>query len=130
VILVKKKASDGSDQRFALKAMKKCHIISCCSVTYAVTEKEALVLASGHPFITTLYSCFQTKVIFNFFEPASYFQRVINTEIYHQYENVMFRRICKITKMDYDPHHICLAVHLSVCVEQLSSNWTNFFFLT
>jgi novel protein kinase C epsilon type len=66
VILVKKKVSDGSDQHFALKVMKKAHIVSCCRVTHTVAEKEALVLASGHPFITTLYSCFQTKVIFNF----------------------------------------------------------------
>jgi hypothetical protein len=66
VILAKKKASEKSDERFAVKVMKKSHIINCCSVTYTVTEKEALVLASGHPFITTLYSCFQTKVIFNF----------------------------------------------------------------
>ena len=66
VILAKKKSPDGYDQRFAIKVMKKSHIISCCSVTCTVSEKEALVLASGHPFITTLYSCFQTKVIFNF----------------------------------------------------------------
>ena len=66
MLLVKKKVSGGNGRRFAMKALKKCHIISCCSVTYTVTEKEALVLASGHPFITTLYSCFQTKVIFNF----------------------------------------------------------------
>jgi len=66
VILVKKKASDGTDQRFAMKVMKKSHIVSCCSVTYTVTEKEALVLASSHPFIMTLYLCFQTKVILNF----------------------------------------------------------------
>ena len=67
VILAKKKSSDGREQRFAIKVLKKSHIVSCCSVTYVVTEKEALVLASGHPFITTLYSCFQTKVILNFF---------------------------------------------------------------
>ena len=66
MVLVKKKASDGTDQRLAVKVLKKSHIISCCSVTYTVTEKQALVLACGHPFITTLYSCFQTKVIFNF----------------------------------------------------------------
>jgi novel protein kinase C epsilon type len=66
VLLVKKKVSDGSDRRFAMKVLKKSDIISCCSVTYTVTEKQALVLASGHPFITTLFSCFQTKVIFNF----------------------------------------------------------------
>ena len=62
----KKKASDGTDQRFAVKVMKQSHLISCCSVTYTISEKEALILASGQPFITTLYSCFQTKVIFNF----------------------------------------------------------------
>jgi len=63
---VKKKASNESDQRFAMKVVKKSHVIDCCSVTCTIAEKEALVLASGHPFITTLYSCFQTEVIFNF----------------------------------------------------------------
>ena len=58
---------------------------------------------------------------FQFFEAASYFQRVINSEIYHQYENVMFRCICKIWKMCYELHHVCLAVHLSVCL----SVWNN-----
>jgi hypothetical protein len=67
VILVKKKTSDGCDQHFALKAMKKSHIISCSSVSYSIAEKQAFVLASGHPFIMALYLCFQTKVIFNFF---------------------------------------------------------------
>jgi hypothetical protein len=66
VVLVKKKASDGSDQRFAIKVMKKSHIINCSSVSYTIAEKEALVLASGHLFIMTLYLCFQTKVFFNF----------------------------------------------------------------
>ena len=66
MVLVKMIASDGSDQRFAIKVMKKSHIISCCNVSSTVTEKEALVLASGHQFIMTLYSSFQTKVIFNF----------------------------------------------------------------
>jgi novel protein kinase C epsilon type len=66
VILAKKKESDGSDQRFAIKVLKKCSIVSCSSVSSTVTEKEFLVLASGHPFITTLHSCFQTEVIFNF----------------------------------------------------------------
>ena len=65
MILVKKKSSDGTNQCFAIKVMKRSHIVSCCSATYTITEKEALVLASGHPFIMTLYSCFQTKLIFN-----------------------------------------------------------------
>jgi len=51
VILVKKKPSDGLDQHFAIKGLKKSHIISCCSVTYTVAEKEALVLAFGHPLL-------------------------------------------------------------------------------
>ena len=59
VVLVKKKGSDGSEQRFAMKAIKKSHIISCCSASYTVCEKEALVLASDHPFITTLHWCFR-----------------------------------------------------------------------
>jgi len=63
---MKKKASNEYDQHFAMKALKKSHFINCCSVTYTVAEKEVLVPASGHPFIMTLYSCFQTEVIFNF----------------------------------------------------------------
>ena len=63
MILARKRATD---QCFAVKILKKRHIISCCSVSYTIIEKEALVLTSGHAFITTLYSCFQTKVIFNF----------------------------------------------------------------
>ena len=65
VLLAKKKRSDGCDQHFAIKALKKANIMSLGSVKYVVTEKEALVLASGHPFVTTMYSCFQTRVIFN-----------------------------------------------------------------
>jgi hypothetical protein len=60
------KASDGSDQPFAIKDMKKSHITSCCNVSSNITEKEALALASGHPFIMTLYSCFQKEAIFSF----------------------------------------------------------------
>jgi hypothetical protein len=47
VILVKKKASDGSDQHSAINVMKKSHIVSSCSVTYTVAVKEPLVLDSG-----------------------------------------------------------------------------------
>ena len=65
VILAKKNRSDGCDQHFALKVLKKANIMSSGSLKYAVTEKEALVLASGHPFVTTMYSCFQTRVISN-----------------------------------------------------------------
>jgi hypothetical protein len=53
----------------------------------------------------------------NFFEPASYFQRGINTEIYHQFENVMFRCICKNCKNGLWASsclHGCSSVCLSV----------------
>ena len=62
MILVKKKPSHGFDQCLDIKVLKKSHIISCCSVTYTVNEKKALVLASGHPFITRLYPLLPNKV--------------------------------------------------------------------
>jgi serine/threonine protein kinase len=73
VVLVRKKAPDGTGLHFAMKVVKKSHINNCGNMSYTVSEKEALVLASGHPFITTLYACFQTQVIFELFEPGSYF---------------------------------------------------------
>ena len=130
VILAKKNRSDGCDQHFALKVLKKANIMSSGSLKYAVTEKEALVLASGSSICYNNVLVLPNKGNFQFIEPASYFQRVINTEIYHQFENVMCRCICKIAKMDYELHHVWLSVYLSVClsvcVEQLSSHWTLF----
>ena len=64
VILAKSKRSDGCDQHYAIKALKKANM-RLGNVTYTTTEKEALVLASGHQFVTTMYSCFQTRVILN-----------------------------------------------------------------
>jgi len=58
VILVRKKPSYGSNQHFAMKVLEKSDIVS---ITNTIIEKEALILASGHPFITTLFACFQTK---------------------------------------------------------------------
>ena len=66
VILVKRKTADECDQHFAVKVVKKSDVIDSCSVAYAIIEKEAMAIASGHPFVTTLYTCFQTKVICNF----------------------------------------------------------------
>jgi len=60
------KATNGSDQHIAIKVMKKSHIITYCNVSCNVTEKEALILSLVHPFIMTLYLCFQTKVILIF----------------------------------------------------------------
>ena len=60
VVLAKGKLPAGSEQLYAIKAMKKRNIIAYnfCNI---MTEKEAFMLTSGHPFITTLYSCFQNK---------------------------------------------------------------------
>jgi serine/threonine protein kinase len=69
VLLAKKAALDGSEQLVAIKMLKKAHIINCCNVSSTITEKQSLILASEHPFVTTLYSCFQMKVIFNFLNP-------------------------------------------------------------
>ena len=66
VILAKKPAVDGTHQLFAVKVLKKAGIIDRCNVPSVITEKQCLILASKHKFVTTLYSCFQTKVIFNF----------------------------------------------------------------
>jgi serine/threonine protein kinase len=88
VLLAKKKESDGSDERYAIKVLKK----SKCSVSNTVIEKEALILASGHPFITTLYSCFQTKVFLN-----------------------VLSLLCILQNRENGFHDVCLAVHLLVC---------------
>ena len=126
VILVKKKASDGNDERFSHEGAEEVphhHLLQ--------RDLHDQRKGSFGPCIRT--SIYYNAVLvlpnkgnFQFFERASYFQRVINTEIYHQFENVLFRCICKIAKMDYELHHVYLAVHLSVCVEQFCSHWTLF----
>jgi novel protein kinase C epsilon type len=77
VLLAEKKSLDGARELYAVKMLKKTHV----SASNVTTEKEVLVLTSGHPFITSLHSCFQTKVIFNFSDLLCIF-KVINTEIY------------------------------------------------
>jgi novel protein kinase C epsilon type len=81
VLLAKKKSLDGARELYALKMLKKTHVVSDSNVSFMTTEKEVLILMSGHPFITTLHYCFQTKVIFNFSD-LLYIFKVINTEIY------------------------------------------------
>jgi hypothetical protein len=61
VVLAKNKSPDGSDQLCAFMVVKKAHVISDCIVRHAITEKEALILASGHSFITSFHSCFQKE---------------------------------------------------------------------
>ena len=65
MVLARRKAPEGHDQLVAIKALRKANIISCGNVSLTITEKEALILASAHPFVTTLYGCFQTKVSLN-----------------------------------------------------------------
>jgi serine/threonine protein kinase len=60
VVLAKGKLPGGPEQLYALKALKKRSITSS-SMCEIMAEKQALMLTSGHPFITTLYSGFQNK---------------------------------------------------------------------
>ena len=67
VDLARGKLPGAPERLYALKALKKRDITSS-NICDIVTEKEALMLTSGHPFITTLYSCFQNKVRLNFLD--------------------------------------------------------------
>ena len=58
VVLTKGKLPGGSEQLYAIKALKKRSITSS-TICEIMAEKEAFMLTSGHPFITTMYSCFQ-----------------------------------------------------------------------
>jgi len=60
VVLAKGKLPGGPEQLCAIKAIQKRSITSS-SICDNMAEKEALMLTSGHPFITTLYCCFQDK---------------------------------------------------------------------
>jgi serine/threonine protein kinase len=101
VLLAKNTAVDGPNQMVAIKVLKKARIINNCHMSSTITEKQCLILSSGHPFITTLYSYFQTKVIFNFLN-LHYVSIGINSEINCQNEiRVMFRGLNKIVIGDY-----------------------------
>jgi novel protein kinase C epsilon type len=60
VVLAKENLPGGPEKLCAIKALKKRRITSS-NVCNIMAEKEALILTSGHPFITTLYSCFQNR---------------------------------------------------------------------
>jgi serine/threonine protein kinase len=64
VVLAKGKLPAGPKEQYASKVLKKQIIISI-SISQIFAEKEALILTSGHPFIT-FHSCFQYKVCLNF----------------------------------------------------------------
>jgi serine/threonine protein kinase len=88
VVLAKKKSPDGSDQLCDIKVLKKVHIISDCIVSCAINEKEALIVASGQPFITAVYFCFQMEVIFTFLNLLHILKVIINA-FYCQFKNVV-----------------------------------------
>lgn len=60
VVLAKGKILGEPEKLYALKAVKK-RCIDSGNISVILAEKEALMLTTGHPFITTLYSCFQDK---------------------------------------------------------------------
>ena len=65
VILAKGRLPGGPNKEYAIKALKKEGITSS-KICDIFTEKEALQISSGCPFITMLYACFQNKVCLNF----------------------------------------------------------------
>jgi len=58
VVLTKGKLPGGPEQLYAIKALKKRSIDSS-NICEIMAEKEVFMLTSGHPFITTMYCCFQ-----------------------------------------------------------------------
>lgn len=65
MVLAKGKLPGGPKELDAIKALKKQRITSI-SISQIFAEKEALILTSGYPFITTLRSCCQNKVCLKF----------------------------------------------------------------
>jgi serine/threonine protein kinase len=61
VVLAKKELPGGSEQLCAIKALRKTGLNS---ISMAMDETKAMMLASGHPFIVTLHSCLQSKAHF------------------------------------------------------------------
>jgi len=60
VVLAKGKLPGGTEHLYAIKAIEKRRITSR-GICRIIGEKEALMLTSAHPFITTLHASFQNK---------------------------------------------------------------------
>jgi serine/threonine protein kinase len=66
VFLAKRKLPGGPGQLYAIKAVKNKRAARTSSISAILAEEEALILASGHPFITALHSYFQNNGCLHF----------------------------------------------------------------
>jgi serine/threonine protein kinase len=64
VVLAERKGLGEPKQLYAIKAIQKLSSFRSYIIRQAMVEKDALILASGHPFIVTLHSCFQNEAYF------------------------------------------------------------------
>jgi serine/threonine protein kinase len=56
------------EECYTIKVVKKYDIIVKGLIRQVMEEKDVLRLVYGHPFVVSLYSCFQTEVIFQIYK--------------------------------------------------------------
>ena len=61
VVLAKRKVLGEREELYAIKAIRKNNFSMFSEMCQTIAEKEALILASPHPFIVNLHSCFQNE---------------------------------------------------------------------